>query len=102
MLKGIAFDLDGTLVDSLGITFDAFNQGITRLGGKHHTPAEITRYFGTGERQIFAQILGADKAEGAYQVYRTYLDSNLYLIQLHEGVRDLLERVQSLGIPISI
>jgi HAD superfamily hydrolase (TIGR01509 family) len=102
MLKGIVFDLDGTLVDSLSTTFDAFNFGITQLGGRVHTPQEIMNYFGTGEHEIFAKILGKDQAEAAYSLCRAYLNQNLTQIPLHSGVGDLLENLKSSGIPIAI
>lgn len=96
------FDLDGTLVDSLSTTFDAFNFGITQLGGKRHTPQEIMKYFGTGEDQIFAQILGPDKANQAYAACREYLDAHLNHVPLHSGAGELLENAKSAEIPISI
>ena len=101
-MKGIVFDLDGTLVDSLAATFDAFNHGITLMGGKTHTPQEIMAYFGPGENEIFAQILGPEKAADAYQACRSYLDDHLVRVPLHEGIGELLESIKSAGIPISI
>lgn len=102
MLKGIVFDLDGTLVNSLATTFDAFNHGIVRLGGRKHTPQEIMKYFGPGEREIFAKILGAHQAEQAYELCRTYFNENLGKMPLHDGVAELLEKLKSAGVPISI
>ncbi len=101
-LKGIVFDLDGTLVDSLGVTFDGFNHGIVSHGGKEHTPHEIMRYFGPGERHIFAAILGHDQADTAYAACRDYLNQNLDRVPLHDGVGELLESLKSAGVPISI
>jgi AHBA synthesis associated protein len=101
-LKGIVFDLDGTLVDSLTVTFDAFNHGITLCGGRQHTPAEIMSYFGPGEGQIFAKIVGPEQAEKAYAACREYTDQNLHRIPLHPGIAELLETLKSTGMPISI
>jgi HAD superfamily hydrolase (TIGR01509 family) len=101
-VKGIVFDLDGTLVDSLPTTFEAFNHGIVKCGGRPHSPSEIMGYFGAGEGEIFAQILGRDRAQEAYAASRSYLDQNLDRVPLHEGVEELLNSLQSRGIPISI
>jgi HAD superfamily hydrolase (TIGR01509 family) len=102
MLRGIVFDLDGTLVDSLSVTFDAFNYGLTQMGGKAHTPQEIMHYFGTGEDEIFAAILGRDKAASAYEAFQSYFDQNLGKIPLHPGVKELLNSIQQADIPTSI
>jgi pyrophosphatase PpaX len=101
-LKGIVFDLDGTLMNSLEVTFEAFNHGIVSQGGRAHSPLEIMRYFGPGERQIFAAILGEGKADQAYAACREYVDRNLERIPLHEGVAELLEKLKSADIPIAI
>jgi pyrophosphatase PpaX len=101
-LQGLIFDLDGTLADSLSATFDAFNHGITSQGGRRHTPAELMAHFGPGEGEIFARILGPEKAVTAYAACREYLDQNLGRVPLHQGVPELLEELKTRGVPVSI
>lgn len=102
-LKGIVFDLDGTLVDSFGLTLKAFNHALASQGEKQRTADEIMRFFGPGERQIFAAMLGSEaKAQAAYAAYRSYVDENLSQALLHAGVTELLEGLGSAGLPVSI
>jgi pyrophosphatase PpaX len=102
MFKGIVFDLDGTLVDSLSVTFEAFNHGFMLFGAPKLSPAEIMKYFGPGEAEIFGQIVGTENAEAAYAASKDHLNANLERTPLHEGVGDLLEKLKTAGIPISI
>jgi phosphoglycolate phosphatase len=102
MLKGIVFDLDGTLVDSLGATLAGFNHAITAMGSRPHTPEEIMQHFGTGEDQIFSKILGREKAQAAYDLFRTYMNDHMGKVPLHAGVQELLDQIRRDQVPTAI
>jgi HAD superfamily hydrolase (TIGR01509 family) len=102
MLKGIVFDLDGTLVDSLGVTLAGFNHALVSMGVREHSPAEIMSHFGSGEDHIFAKLVGADRGEQAYLLFQTYMDENVNRVPLHDGVDELLENIRKEKVPASI
>ncbi len=101
-LKGIVFDLDGTLVDSLGVTFAGFNHALTSMNIRAHSVEEITTHFGTGEDQIFAKLVGKERAQEAYSRFQRYMDENVNRVPLHEGVAELLKNIHQHQVPTSI
>lgn len=101
-VRGIVFDLDGTLADSLSMTFDAFNHAFVALGGRQMTPHEIMAHFGPGEIEIFARILGRDKADKAFEISTKYTDEHMGRVPLFAGVPELLEKLSRARIPVSI
>ncbi len=102
MLKGIVFDLDGTLVDSLGVTFDGFNYALAAMKVRPHTPHEIMAHFGAGEDHIFARLVGWDRTPEAYGLFQRFMDENVGRVPLHNGVAELLENIRREKIPTSI
>jgi pyrophosphatase PpaX len=102
MLKGIVFDLDGTLADSLTVTFEAFNHVFNVHGAPILTPKEIMRYFGTGEREILAAVIGEKASYPGYETFCRYTSEAMTRIPFHSGALDLIERLKSEGVPMAI
>lgn len=101
--KGVLFDLDGTLIDSLTFTFNAFNHAWGQFGVPKKSPAEIMQHFGPGERKIFENILGSpEKAIKADEYYLEYTESRLSEAPLFENMEDMLSLLVSEHIPFGI
>jgi phosphoglycolate phosphatase/pyrophosphatase PpaX len=102
MLKCLLFDLDGTLVNSLAVTFEAFNYVFQKFGGRAHTPSEIMAYFGPGEREIFGRVLGEETKEEARSAYFEYTRSRMAMAPLFPGIDPLLATCRERGISVGV
>lgn len=102
-VRGLIFDCDGTLVDSLGQAMESFNYALDEVGYPPRPVEAIKRYFGAGADRILQHILG-NEAQAA-QAFERYLDHQSHLAartRLHDGVLDLLERVHGAGLPMAV
>lgn len=94
--------MDGTLIDSLSSTFEAFNHAFAAVGARPHTRAEVAQYFGRGEDQMLQAMLGPEIGPKAYEALKDYTRQNLAQVTLHDGVSELLEQLKSSSVPLSI
>lgn len=67
-LRGLVFDLDGTLADNLPVVYQAFRAGLVAGGAGLRTDDEIFALFGPTPQEIFAQVApgAADTAVMAF------------------------------------
>jgi len=72
-MTGIIFDLDGTLLDTLGDLKDAVNYSLAAHGYPGRTQAEVRRFVGNGTARLIAQSApeGADW-QPVLATYHTY------------------------------
>ncbi len=102
-LRGILFDFDGTLADSLGSPMSSYYHALDQLGIQVKTDDDIRKYFGTGADRIFAEIIPDPLL--AKKAFRHYLDFNRDKVSdcdWHEGMVDLLNEIQTRKIPTAI
>ena len=63
MERGIIFDLDGTLVDSLPGIAEGVNRALDALGKPRRTQEEVRGMIGRGARNLCAQAIGYADAD---------------------------------------
>ena len=103
MIKGIVFDFDGTLANSLISGLDGFNYAYEKMGMTKPESAEIKKYFGAGADRIFHRLLGDwPKALEAFEHYKVYRTENPFHSTWHTGVEELLEKIAVHQIPAAI
>ena len=95
MKTAILFDLDGTLLDTLGDLHEAVNHVLFQFGYPTRTIAEVCRFVGNGARRLIEQAVPAgeesrvDEVLEAFQVhYAAHCD---ILTKPYDGIPEALE-----------
>ncbi len=106
MYKLCAFDLDGTLVNTLADIADAINLCLIQLGCPTHTEAALTQMIGDGVRKICARALPADKqhlTDELVQLYGDrYFEHCLNRSEAYAGMPALVARLHNDGIKLAV
>jgi phosphoglycolate phosphatase len=93
----LIFDLDGTLIDSVGDIADALNDTLAPLGIPPYEDAKVASFVGSGVRELIRRALPPElKASGdeIAQKYRArYLEWPVRRTSLYLGVKPTLEQL---------
>jgi Haloacid dehalogenase-like hydrolase len=105
-MRGVIFDLDGTLVDSLGDIAAAMNRTLAARGFPTH-PLEAYRSFvGEGVRKLAERALPAEALDEVTSLVAAYqADYAEHLLQSsapYPGILELLEALFSRGVPMTV
>lgn len=74
---GVIFDLDGTLLDTLGDLTDAVNYTLQQYGLHTWTAADIRRFVGTGARRLIELACdGKGDVDAILSAYKQYYDAH--------------------------
>ena len=109
-IKGVIFDLDETIIDSLGTFTEAFNAG-TRIFGLEPVTEERIAYFldkafrlGEMLLKLFPSVFEEDEkrrtCEG--EIRKVYLELEAQKIMLKPGVKRTLQSLKKGGIKIGV
>jgi phosphoglycolate phosphatase-like HAD superfamily hydrolase len=101
-LRAVLFDLDGTLVDSLTVTFESIREVVRTRTGRTLADEEIYARFGPPDHEILAGFLPTGTEREAFQdLLRSYA-RHLPRIALFPGVPDLLDAAASRGLRLAL
>lgn len=107
MQKGLIFDLDGTLVDSLQGIAASLNHALGEMGLPVHPMNAVREFIGNGARVLVTRAAPADadpslldQLENAFKAdYDVTWPSGT---SAYDGIENLLETLQSKGIPLAV
>ncbi len=105
MSRFVVFDLDGTLLDTVGDIAASMNAVLARFGLPQHPKEDYKRFTGNGAK-ILTQRALMDRQELLDAVYPAYLAEyalhSRELTQPYEGIREMLAALLAQGIQLIV
>lgn len=103
----VLFDLDGTLVDSLGDIAASMNHVLLELGHPVHDRASIRSFVGEGARHLVARSLPSGSSEAAIDhalaLYKARYRSHLIVeTKPYDGIEALLSTLAQRGVRLGV
>jgi len=107
-VRGIIFDLDGTLLDTLADIGDSVNAMLAEYNFPGHTMDDYRRFIGNGIRKLVMRALPVEGRSSEMVeacVHRTreiYWDNWNRKTRPYDGIIDLLDRLEEIGLPKAV
>lgn len=107
MCNTVIFDLDGTLLDTLGDLAGSVNYALRVHGLPERGVAEVRSFLGNGIRYLMEHAVGdrlvGDDFEKVFQTFRThYVEHCLDTTQPYPGIMQMLKEMKERGIKMAI
>lgn len=107
-IKGIVFDLDGTLADSIEDIADSMNQVLEEQNQPLHNIETYKTFVGNGIRKLVERSLPENLRTPDYfaktleRMMEVYGENCINKTKLYPGVADLLDQLQQRGLKIAV
>jgi len=104
--KGVIFDLDGTLVNTLGDLAEAMNYSLKQLGEPTHSVDQYRRMIGNGTSKFVERSLSDDKqhlhAELLKLMRVRYLEKCFDLTVPFNGIPEAINELRKAGVRLAV
>ena len=103
MIKGIIFDFDGTLANTLPVIFACYDYSTEKVLGKKADRAPFIETFGLPLKICLTKVFGEETGSRICDEYRAYQELHHdELIQSFPKVKETLEQLQQMQIPMAV
>lgn len=102
-IRGVIFDLDGTLIDSYQAIYLSFHHAYTHLGLSPLSLEEVKKIVGRGLSRTFGELLGEERGPQALSFFRKKYEE-VFRAHTHllPDVRPVLEDLYGRGIQLAV
>lgn len=105
--KTYIFDLDGTLLDTLGDLAASVNYALRTYGMPEHSIDNVRRFVGNGVRLLMERAVPAGAAnplfDEAFTTFRSYyMEHSLDTTRPYDGIPDMLAQLKSRGCHLAV
>ncbi len=109
-IKGVIFDLDGTLIDTIDTFSRAFNQGIVKFGQKPVSREKVADFMNNGMpmEKILPELFPGkfekkeDRDRFREELKKAYAELEEEGVRLIPGVEEVLPRLRKMGLKLGI
>lgn len=103
----IIFDLDGTILDTLGDLTDSVNYALKDCGMKERTLQEVRSFVGNGIRNLIDKSVpkgtAVEETDKVFAVFRNHYKDNCKIkTKPYEGINEMLKRLSECGYKMTI
>lgn len=102
MIKLIAFDLDGTIGETVPMCIRAFKQAVSPYTDHTLSEREITQTFGLNEVGMIKMVTGEKWREALHDFYPVYEKMHEECREPYEGIRNLIKTLKKDGVPVAL
>lgn len=102
MIKLVAFDLDGTIADTIPMCIEAFKQAVSPYASKILSKDDIVKTFGLNEEGMIKEVVSEDWEKALIDFYVKYKEMHTVYIQPFAGIRELITELKKNSIIVSL
>jgi pyrophosphatase PpaX len=101
-IKGIIFDLDGTLADTLTICIQTYQEVFQHFTGRSFSEQEVTAHFGLTETGILQRVIPQHWEEGLQLWFEIYEKLHVECPAPFPGIENALQFLKEHGISLAV
>ena len=101
-IRGIIFDVDGTLGDTVLLCYEAFRRTILELTGRRWSDSEIHDLFGPSEEGVFQRLVPGRWREALELFIDAYRELHPRMARPFPGLEEALSLLHSRNVPLAV